>query len=120
MLEETWRQGKDTFHEGSADPSAVITEQVKNVDLDGNESPDIVVSKEGSTEKEIDPPEEFQSLSSSKDAAVVRRTKFHRSISIGSPKGKEWSPPPSGARVIMSRKRNSSYEDSIDHHSVST
>ena len=66
-------------------------------------------SKEGSVlvEKvsEIDPPAEFQSDESTQsDRTVLRRSKFHRSYSIGSPKSKEWSP-------SSSRKRNSSYED---------
>ena len=54
---------------------------------------------------EIDPPAEFQSEdSSNSDNTVIRRNKFQRSISTGSPKGKAWSP-------LNSRKRNSSYED---------
>ena len=53
---------------------------------------------------EIDPPPEFQSEASAKsDETVVRRSKFHRSISIGATRGKDRSP--------ADRKRNSSYED---------
>ena len=64
-------------------------------------------SKEGSffVEKisEIDPPAEFQSDASATEQTVIRRSKFHRSISTGASKGKDTSP--------ASRKRNSSYED---------
>ena len=55
---------------------------------------------------ELEPPEQFQ-----EDGAVVRRSKFHRSVSIGSPRGKEWSPAVAGSSVLTNRKRNSSYEE---------
>jgi len=49
---------------------------------------------------------------------VRRRSKFQRSVSIGSPRGKEWSPPPGaagpaavGGLLLTQRKRNSSHED---------
>jgi hypothetical protein len=83
-------------------------------------------SREKTPAAEIDPPEEFQSDSDTPNdalarpaAAVVvrRRSKFQRSVSIGSPRGKEWSPPgaagPSavGGLLLTQRKRNSSHED---------
>ena len=59
---------------------------------------------EAGSVSEIDPPAEFQSDESVKsDETVVRRSKFHRSISIGATRGTDRSP--------ADRKRNSSYED---------
>ena len=92
-------------------------------------------SATGATAAEIDPPEELQSNETEGAAGgggdttdraesvvvVRRRSKFHRSVSIGSPRGKEWSPPPPSAAAIGSiggtlRKRNSSHEEQYHQH----
>ena len=98
MLEEKWRRGN---YDGAEDSGAAalprMHERITDKDIDKPDANDL---------SDIEPPSEFQEPG----GGVVRR-KFNRSVSIGSPKGKGWSP---------NRKRNSSHEDSGDHHHIST
>ncbi len=69
----------------------------------------------------IEPPEEFQSEAATSESpfpqqsVVRRRNKFQRSVSIGSPRSREWSPVAQStvpaAAVLAQRKRNSSHEE---------
>ena len=110
VLEENWRRGN---YEDSRSSSETIkqSEAVSDKDID---KPD------ANADSEIEPPSEFQGSVCEPGGGVIRRNKFHRSVSIGSPRGKEWSPTPSGGRILTNRKRNSSHEDSSDHHHIST
>jgi len=116
ILEETWRRGAEGNWDGPGDSSRSSSETIRQAESLPDKDAD---KSDANADSEIEPPEEFQGSSSDQNA-VVRRNKFHRSVSIGSPKGKDWSPAPSGARILTNRKRNSSYEDSGDNHSVST
>jgi len=116
ILEETWRRGAEGNWDGPGDSSRSSSETIRQAESLPDKDAD---KADSNVDSEIEPPEEFQGSSSDQNA-VVRRNKFHRSVSIGSPKGKDWSPAPSGARILTNRKRNSSYEDSGDNHNVST
>ena len=118
ILEESWRKGAtDSNWDGggggeSRSSSETLKSELLLVDLDADKAD---ANPEGG---EIDPPEEFQGGAHAA-GAVVRRNRFHRSVSIGSPRGKEWSPSPSGNRTVLTnRKRNSSYEDSGERGST--
>jgi E3 ubiquitin-protein ligase MYCBP2 len=117
ILEESWRKGANDTWERAGEMSRPLPSDTKSdlllVDLDADKAD---ANPEGG---EIEPPEEFQGPRGAE--AVVRRSRFHRSVSIGSPRGKEWSPAPSSSRTVLTnRKRNSSYEDSGDRQGLST
>ena len=123
MLEENWRRGTWEGREDSSRSSSETVRQTESCSDKDSDKPD------ANAESEIEPPSEFQGGGGAScepggaaagAGAVVRRTKFHRSVSIGSPRGKDWSPSPSTNRILTNRKRNSSHEDSSDHHHIST
>ena len=108
MMEENWRRGN------YEDRSSSETNRQSELSDKDSDKPD------ANGEAEIEPPTEFQgSFIDPGTGNVIRRNKFHRSVSIGSPKGKEWSPSGSSNRILTNRKRNSSHEDSGDHHHIS-
>ena len=111
MLEENWRRGNYPDSRCSA-------ESMRQSDVD-RDKPDANPDSDLPT-----PPSEFLGSMTEPGGAgaVLRRNKFHRSVSIGSPKGKDWSSPtPSGNRILTNRKRNSSHEAmSSEHHQIST
>ena len=113
IMEEQWRRGD---YEESRSSSETVRGQGQEAACQDKDSdkPDANPESQG-----IEPPSEFQEGPGG--GVVYRRNKFHRSVSIGSPRGKEWSPTlSSNARILTNRKRNSSHEDSGDHHHIST
>ena len=113
MMEEQWRRGD--YEESRSSSETVRCQAAEAVVSDkDSDKPDANPESQG-----IEPPSEFQEGPGG--GVVYRRNKFHRSVSIGSPRGKEWSPTlSSNARILTNRKRNSSHEDSGDHHHIST
>merc|ERR1719319_19147 len=113
ILEESWRKGATGSNWEGGGESRSSSDTLKSdlllVDMDADKAD---ANPEGG---EIAPPEEFQGR---EGGAVLRRNRFHRSVSIGSPRGKEWSPAPAGRTVLTNRKRNSSYEDSGERGST--
>ena len=113
MMEEQWRRGDYEDSRSSAETVRCQPQEAACQDKD-SDKPDANPESQG-----IEPPSEFQEGPGG--GVVYRRNKFHRSVSIGSPRGKEWSPTlSSNARILTNRKRNSSHEDSGDHHHIST
>ena len=89
-MEEQWRRGN---YEDSRSSSETVRGPAEAVSDKDSDKPD------ANPENEIEPPSEFQEAGPG-GGVVYRRNKFHRSVSIGSPKGKEWSPSPPGARIL--------------------
>jgi len=107
IMEENWRRG-------NYEDSRSSSETVRQFEASGSDK-----LTDSNVEAEIEPPTEFQGSFIDSNDGVVRRNKFHRSVSTGS-KGSNWCPTASSNRVLTNRKRNSSHEDSGDHQNIST